>query len=129
MKRMTAILLLLCLLCGLAGCYVRSEDGQTLHFSFKVTHADGTEKTFELETQKTILADALLAEGLVAESAESAGLYNTVDGETADWNDGEAWWCFSQEGTALTVGIEQVTLTEGATYEAVFTRGFRETGE
>ncbi len=129
MKRMTALLLLLCLLCGLAGCYVDSEQKETsVHITFAVTHADGTEKIFEIDTVQKTLAAALLKEKLVEESAESAGMYTVVDGEEADWNDGEAWWCFSQNGEALTVGIEQVELTEDAHFEAVFTRGFGDTG-
>lgn len=128
MKQMTALFLIVCLLCGLSGCYVRSaQENETIHITFTVTHADGSEKTFSLETEQRNLADALLAEGLVVESAESAGLYDVVDGERADWNDGEAWWRFFSNGEALTVGIEQTTLEDGATYAAVFTRGNGET--
>ncbi len=128
MKQMTAFFLLACLLCGLSGCYVRSaQENETMQITFAVTHADGSEKSFELETEKTNLADALLAEGLVAESAESAGLYDVVDGEKADWDDGEAWWCFFVNGEALTVGLEQTVLEDGASYAAVFTRGNGET--
>ncbi|MGN1307765.1 MAG: hypothetical protein ACI4V3_08870 [Faecousia sp.] len=128
MKQMTAFFLLVCLLCGLSGCYVPSaQENETVHITFAVTHADGSERTFELETEKSSLAEALLTEGLVAESAESAGLYDVVDGEKADWNDGEAWWCFFCNGEALTVGIAQTTLEDGASYAAVFTRGYGET--
>lgn len=128
MKRMTAILLLIGMLCGLTGCYVQSaQQSETKHITFTVIHADGTEKVFRIDTEQATLAEALKAEKLVEESADSAGLYDVVDGEKADWNDGEAWWCFSQNGEALTVGIEQVVLADGENYTAVFTRGSGET--
>lgn len=128
MKQMTAILLLLCLLCGLAGCDIQSgQKKETIHFTFTVTHGDGTEKAFSIDTEAATLADALKAEQLVEESAESDGLYDVVDGEKADWNDGEAWWCFFKDGEALMVGLEQTTPEDGASYAAVFTRGSGET--
>lgn len=128
MKRIAAILLALCLLCGLAGCYTENEPERLCSFTFRVVHEDGTEKTFEIETDKATLAEVLVTMRLVEESADSAGLYDVVDGERADWDDGEAWWCFRKDGQALTVGIEDVVPESGAVYEAVFTRGFGDTG-
>ncbi|MBO2527646.1 MAG: hypothetical protein CW335_05665, partial [Clostridiales bacterium] len=95
-----------------------------LHITFQVTHGDGTQNEYEFDTDKTTLAEVLIGEGLVNESAESSGLYDTVDGELADWNDNEAWWFFSCNGEALTVGIEDTELIDGAVYEAVLTHGF-----
>ena len=122
MKRIFAILLCVCLLVCAVGC-VSTSAQKTI--TFQVTHADGTEKTFEIKTNEETLAGALLQEGLVTEGA-SAGLYDTVDGEKADWNDGEAWWQFLQDGTALTVGIGDTKIQDGDSYSAVFTRGFAE---
>ena len=117
MKRWITLLLCCCLLAALVGCASKTETkGLEIHFS--VTHA--------ITTTATNLAEALKQEGLVEESAASAGLYDVVNGEKADWNDGEAWWCFSKDGEALTVGIEETELVDGANYEAVFTRGFGE---
>ena len=127
MKRIPAILLVLCLLCGLAGCYTESEPERLCSFTFRVVHADGTEKVYEIGTDKATLAEALVTMRLVEESTESAGLYDVVDGERADWDDGEAWWCFRKDGQTLTVGIEDVAPEDGAVYEAVFTRGFGDT--
>lgn len=124
MKRIIAILLACCLLFALAGCSAEKDNTQLVHFTFVVTHDDGTVKTFEIDTEKATLGEALLENNLVVESAGSSGLYDTVDGETAYWDDGEAWWCFSCNGEALMVGIDDTELTDGASYEAVFTRGF-----
>ena len=98
-------------------------DSDETHITFRVTHEDGELKEFELSTSKTTLAEVLIDENLVGESA-SPGLYDTVDGELADWNDNEAWWCFYCDGEMLMVGINETELVDGAVYEAVFTHGF-----
>ena len=124
MKRIIAMLLACCLLFALAGGSAEQDNAQLVHITFIVTHDGGTVKTFEIDTEKATLGEALLENDLVVESAGSSGLYDTVDGETAYWDDGEAWWCFSCNGEALMVGIDDTELTDGASYEAVFTRGF-----
>lgn len=128
MKRIAAIALVLCLLCGLAGCYTDSEPERLCSFTFRVVHADGTEKVYEIATDKATLAEALVTMRLVEESAENDGLYDVVDGERADWDDGMAWWCFRKDGQPLTVGIEDVVPENGAVYEAVFSHGYGDMG-
>lgn len=116
--------LCLCLLTALlCGCATRK--GETVEITFSVTHSDGSEKEFRIQTDRTTLADALKREDLVRES-ESAGMYDTVDGEIARWEDGEAWWKFSANGEELAVGIESVGIADGDRFEAVFTNGFGE---
>lgn len=100
-----------------------TEDNAT-HITFRVTHDDGELKEFELATTKTTLGEVLVDENLVSESDYSPGFYDTVDGETANWDVEEGWWCFTCNGEALTVGIEEATLVDGAVYEAIFTHGF-----
>lgn len=118
-----AVLLLVSMLCACSGDAKETEtDG--ISITFTVTHDDGTEKKFDITTTATTLADALLQEKLVEESAESAGLYDVVDGEKADWNDNEAWWCFYKAGEMLSVGINETEIADGESYEAVFTHGF-----
>ncbi len=99
-------------------------EEEVTHITFRVTHDDGELKEFELSTTKTTLAEVLIDENLVTESAESSGFYDTVDGEYADWDDNEGWWCFYCDGEMLMVGIEETELVDGAVYEAVFTHGF-----
>lgn len=124
MKRLFTVLVVIAMLLNvLCGCAAEPAK-DTLHITFRVTHDDGSQNEFVFDTDKTTLAELLLAEDLVKESAESSGLYDTVDGELADWNDNEAWWCFSCNGEALTVGIEDTELVDGAVYEAVLTHGF-----
>ena len=122
MKRIISLLLALTLIFGLLCACTPAED--TLHITFRVTHDDGEEKSFEFDTSATTLAEVLIEENLVKESTESSGFYDTVDGEVADWNVDEGWWYFTCNGEGLTVGIEEEPLVDGAVYEAIFTHGF-----
>lgn len=145
MKRFISLLIALTLLLGvLCACAAEPETPATdapvatqatqapteanaadvMHITFRVTHDDGELKEFELETSKSTLGEALAEENLVSESDYSPGFYDTVDGEVANWDVEEGWWCFYCNGEALTVGIEEEQLVDGAVYEAVFTHGF-----
>lgn len=121
MKRFAAIFLALLLVISLAAC---AAKGDTKNFTFEVTHDDGSIKTFEITTDAETLAQALTKEGLISESAQSPGLYDTIDGEYADWSDNESWWCISKDGESLSVGMQETPVEDGAHYEAVFTHGF-----
>lgn len=124
MKRIISLLIALTLLFGiLCGCAAKPAE-DTLHITFRVTHDDGELKEFELDTAKSTLAEVLIDENLVKESAESSGFYDVVDGELADWDDNESWWYFTCNGEGLTVGIEEAELIDGAVYEAIYTHGF-----
>lgn len=145
MKRFISLLIALTLLLGvLCACAAEPETPATdapvatqatqapteanaadvMHITFRVTHDDGEMKEFELETSKSTLGEALAEENLVSESDYSPGFYDTVDGEVANWDVEEGWWCFYCNGEALMVGIEETELVDGAVYEAVFTHGF-----
>lgn len=124
MKRITAIFLAIFLLLSLTACMSNKQTGALKEITFEVTHADGSVKEFSIQTDAETLAEALTKEGLIVESAGSAGLYDVIDGEKADWNDGEAWWCISKDGTPLSVGMKQTPLADGDHFEAVFTRGY-----
>ena len=109
MKRFAAIFLALLLVISLAAC---AAKGDTKNF------------TFEITTDAETLAQALTKEGLISESAQSPGLYDTIDGEYADWSDNESWWCISKDGESLSAGMQETPVEDGAHYEAVFTHGF-----
>lgn len=124
MKRIIALLLTALLVCSiLAGCAPQAADNTSKAITFRVTHADTSTKDFQFTTTASTLAEALIEQGIIVAGSGDNGLYNTIDGETADWNDGESWWCFSKGGVDLTVGIEQQQITDGEHYEAIFKRG------
>lgn len=89
---------------------------------FEVVAKDGSSKEYQIATDAEYLADALVEKGLVEYAAD--GLYNTIDGITADWNADESWWNISKDGTALNVGMNQQPIADGEHYEATYTIGF-----
>ena len=92
-------------------------------FTFKVTHADGTEKIFEIKTNAETVGAALLAEGLIAGESGDYGLYvKVVDGETADYDVDQSYWAFYIGDTEAEVGVDSTPVTDGSVYGFVYTK-------
>ena len=100
-----------------------TEDpaGDALKFTVVVIHADGEEKTFNYETEGGNLGPVLVEKGLVVES-ESAGLYNTVDGETADWNVDQSYWSFYIGDEMAAYGMNDAVIHDGDVFKLVYTK-------
>ena len=85
-----------------------------------VVHKDGTEKTFTCRTDAEYLAEVLLAENLVTGSESEYGLtIESVDGETADWNEG-VYWAIYIGDEAATLGASSIPVTDGGVYKLVY---------
>lgn len=110
----------------LAGCAKNpADDGssvsaETKTVSFKIVYEDKTEKTIQINTQKTVLADALVEAGLI--EYEKSGLYTTIDGVTADFSKDGAWWCITKGGEMLNYGLNDIKIADGERYEATYTK-------
>lgn len=110
----------------LAGCAKNpADDGssvsaETKTVFFKIVYEDKTEKTIQINTQKTILADALVEAGLI--EYEKSGLYTTIDGVTADYSKDGAWWCITKGGEMLNFGLNDIKIADGESYEATYTK-------
>ena len=89
-------------------------------FTLTVIHKDGTEKVFHLTSSEEFLAPALVAEGIIVES-DSPGMYNTVDGETADYSADQGFWCFYIDEESAMIGMNDAPLTDGGTFKLVYT--------
>ena len=89
-------------------------------FTLTVIHKDGTEKVFHLTSSEEFLGAALVAEGIIVES-NSPGLYNTVDGETADYSVDQGYWCFYIGEESAMIGMNDAPLTDGGTFKLVYT--------
>ena len=110
-----ACLLVLTSLFFVVGCGKESET--ELSFTFKVVHLDGTEKSFEVKTYKTILGDALTEKGYISGYQSQYGLtVETVDGETLDWETSGAYWALYQNGEYSPTGVSLTKIEDGATY-------------
>lgn len=123
MKKLISISVLCALMLSLvmvfSGCGKKAPaDSETeLSFTFEVVHLDGTEKSFEVKTYKTILADALTEKGYISGYQSQYGLtIETVDGETLDWETSGAYWAIYVNGEYAMVGVSSIEIEDGATY-------------
>ena len=93
--------------------------------TLEVIHGDGSSKSFNIPTDAETLGEALKSvDGLIAGENSAYGLMvNTVDGETADWNRDQSWWCLSQDGKPLDTGIDSTMISDGEHYEFIYTVG------
>lgn len=89
-----------------------------------VVHGDGSEATFQYQTDAEYLGEVLTENGLVEGTESSYGLFiTTVDGETAD-ESLQQWWCITREGEMLSTGADQTPIADGEQYELTLTEGY-----
>ena len=101
----------------------QAEDAK-VKAEFTVTGADGESQTFTLEvTDGEKLSDALVEAGLISEEEAAAGFVTTVNGETADWDKDQAWWCLTDAtGEMTSVGVADIALHDGDSYAFIYTK-------
>lgn len=120
-------LILALLAAGAAVCYFafRPQTAQGLkHVTVQVTHLDGTEKEFSLETEAEYLGQAMLESGLIEGEDGQYGLYIlAVDGEYADENK-QQWWGYTKSGEYVEYGADSCALQDGDHYEFVLHEGW-----
>ena len=76
--------------------------------------------TITLKTDKTTLGDALYEHGLI----DDPSYFVTANGITADWDANQAWWKVCKGGEMTSVGVSDLTLTNGDHYEIIYIIGF-----
>ena len=93
--------------------------------TLEVVHGDGTSASFTVKTDAEKLGDALKSvDGLITGEDGPYGLMvDTVDGETADWNRNQSWWCLSKGGKRLDTGVDSTVISDGEHYELTYTIG------
>ena len=92
---------------------------------FTVTGADGTSSTVTLQvTDGEKLSDALAEAGIISQEEADAGFVTVVNGEAADYNKDQAWWCLTDgTGEMTAVGVADITLHDGDSYAFTYTKG------
>lgn len=121
-KRLLAALACMALLAALAAC--GGGPAGEKNFTLQVNHGDGSQKTFQVATQKDTVGEALLDEALIAGEAGPYGLYvTTVDGEAAD-SAKEQWWCLTKDGASVNTGVDSTQVEDGVIYEFTLTEGY-----
>ena len=137
-KRILSVLsallaLVLCLsACGAAGKHDSGAtegtdaQGNTItgcSFTVVVVHADDSEKKLSYTAEEGTLGTFLEAEGLIDSEGADPGMFHTVDGEKADWNENQSYWAFYIEGEYAMTGIYDTQITDGVTYKLEYTIG------
>ena len=90
-----------------------------------MVHGDGSSSDFTIETDSENLRGALdQVEGLIGGEESMYGLMvYTVDGETADWDRDQSWWCLTKSGEWLDTGLDGTLIADGDHYEFTYTIG------
>lgn len=91
-------------------------EGKT-KFSFSVTDKDGNTTDFEINTDKTIVGEALQELGLIEGDESEFGLYvKKVNGITADFDVDKTYWAFYINGAYASSGVDTTEIKEGESY-------------
>ena len=92
---------------------------------FTVTTADGSVSSVLLNvTDGEKLSTALAKAGIISQEEADTGFVTTVNGETADYNKDQAWWCLTDAASEMTtVGVADIELHDGDSYAFTYTKG------
>ena len=101
-----------------------TEQDAKITFVFAVTDKDGKTEEHTISTSEKFLADALIAEGILNADEKESGLYTSVDGIVASWDDGNAWWKIVKDGEMTDKGMNELPVADGDRYEAIYTIGY-----
>lgn len=90
----------------------------------EVVFADGTSKSFDIQTDAEYLRQALEQINLISGTESDTGLYvTTVDGVTANESNQE-WWCFTKNKGTLNTGVDATPIANGDHFEITLTTGW-----
>ena len=79
--------------------------------------------TFTIKTDKDTVGAALLEHDLIQGENSEYGLYiKTVNGITADFDVDQSYWAFYINGEYATAGVDSTEITEGVTYQLVYSK-------
>ena len=109
----------------LAGIYFVARPSTTQGektFTLTVVHSEGS-KDFTISTDEEYLAPALIAEGIINDEGVETGMYFTVDGETASWEENQSYWAVYEGDAYATVGMNDLPIRDGGVYKLEYTIG------
>lgn len=125
-KQILALVALIAVVGILVGVWMmnRPETTQGIKsYTVTVVHSDGSEKVFEYRTDAEYLADALVAEGLIAGDDSEFGLtVITVDGEDAVWDTDSAYWALYIGEEYATTGVSATPVNNGDSFKLEYTQ-------
>lgn len=102
----------------------QTEEVKGVTVTVEITDDKGEKTSKEYTTEAVTLADLLLGEKLVEGDNTDYGLMiTTVNGIKADYNADGAYWALYKNGEYMQTGADGETLTDGAVYGLVYTKG------
>jgi len=124
-KTLIAIIAVVAVLAILLGIYFATRptavEGEKT-FTLTVVHSEGS-KEFTISTDEEFLAHALIAEGIINDEGIETGMYFTVDGETASWEENQSYWAIYVGEEYATVGMNDLPIEDGGVYKLEYTIG------
>ena len=126
-KLIIAVVALVAVIAVMAGIFVATRPEPVAggkNITVTVVHKDGSEKVFQYATDAEYLGEVIVAEGLVNGEEGPYGLYfDTVDGETADWNVDQSYWALFIGEEYATTGADTTPVNDGDVFKLVYTFG------
>lgn len=112
MKKLISVLLVLVLVVSMAACGAKKTA-----FTVIATDLEGNETSFNVTTDKEVLGDALVEEGIIKGHDTEYGLYvDEVNGIALDWETDGKYWAFYINGEYAQTGVDTTQVEDGATY-------------
>ena len=112
--------------CLLAGCGASASSTASSAASSVASSVAASEvaSSAAAVTDGEKLSTALAKAGIISQEEADAGFVTTVNGETADYNKDQAWWCLTDAaGEMTTVGVADIELHDGDSYAFTYTKG------
>lgn len=125
-KLIIAVVALVVVIGLLAGVYFGTRPSGTVGgktFTLTIVHSDGVAKDLTISSDEEFLAPALIAEGILTDEGIETGMYLTIDGETANYDENQSWWGFYVNGEFAMVGMNETPIEDGAVYKLEYTIG------
>ncbi len=92
----------------------------TTTFTLIVEHINDKKVTFTINTDKTILSEALVEVEILEGHDDIYGLYiDSVNGVTHDFKTDKTYWAIYEGDSYASTGIEHINIESGATYKLV----------
>ena len=106
--------------CLLAGCGASASSTASSAASSVASSVTASEASSSAASKAQATAEA----GIISQEEAEAGFVTTVNGETADYDKDQAWWCLTDAaGEMTTVGVADIELHDGDSYAFTYTKG------
>lgn len=92
-------------------------------FYFDVVDGEGNKAAFEINTDETVVGDALQQLGLIEGEEGPYGLYvKKVNSILADYDETGTYWAFYVNGEMAAAGVDSTEIVAGETYAFVVSK-------